>query len=80
MISQGKDNVIQIAIDNESKTGITDEEVRAIIKEECQIKNAKDLQGFDTITRNKFLKKLKEKYNLATRQLKDLRQLIKELF
>ena len=59
-------------IDNETKPRIMDEEARAIIKTVCKVKNAIDLQNFDVITRNAYLKELKEKYNLSIRQIERL--------
>lgn len=65
------DNIC-LDIDNEPKARITDEEARSIIEKECGIRNAKDLQGFDVITRNKYLRQLKGQYNLSIRQIERL--------
>lgn len=83
MISNAREKAIQIFmqytnevndhtcidIDNETKLRITDEEARAIIKTECRVKNVKDLQNLDAITRNEYLRKLKSKYSLSIRQI-----------
>jgi hypothetical protein len=86
MISDDREKAIQIFIeytnevndhvcldiDNETKQRIMDEEARAIIKTGCKVKNAIDLQNLDAKTRNTYLRKLKEKYNLSIRQIERL--------
>ena len=59
-------------IDNEAKQRISDEEAREILKKVCKIKNAIDLQQFDSKTRNTYLRVLKQKYNLSIRQIETL--------
>ena len=56
-------------INNENKRRMPDEEANEIIKKVCRVKNAKDLHKLDIADRNKYLKKLKEEYNLSVRQL-----------
>lgn len=59
-------------IDNEAKLRISDEEARGIIKKVGRIKNVIDLQQFDSKTRNRYLRVLKQKHNLSIRQIERL--------
>lgn len=54
------------------KKRITDKDARIIIKNQCKIENAIDLQKLDTTTRNLYLKELKGKHNLSIRQIERL--------
>ena len=56
-------------LDMEDRIPITDEEARDIIKKECKVNHAGELQNMETITRNKYLKELKEQHNLSIRQI-----------
>lgn len=58
-----------VCLDIKNRHRILDEEAKNIVKKVCKIKNATDLQKFDRITRNRYLKKLKEDYSLSIRQL-----------
>jgi hypothetical protein len=58
--------------DNEAKKRIMDDEAREIIKMECTIKNAMELQQFDCKTRNRYLKTLEDKHSLSIRQIERL--------
>ena len=66
------DNQICLPIDNEIKQRIMDEEARTIIRTVCRVKNAIDLQNLDVVTRNEYLRKLKDENNLSIRQIKRL--------
>ena len=46
-----------------------DEVARDIVKEECKLKDAKGLQNLDCVTRNGYLRMLKDKYSLSIRQI-----------
>ncbi len=59
-------------IDSESKPRIRDEEARVIIKTVCNLKNSIDLQQLDCLTRNMYLRMLKQRYNLSIRQIERL--------
>jgi len=61
-----------VCLDIEEKNRITDEEARNIIKKVCNVKSASDLQKLDKLTRNMYLKELKEKYCLSIRQIERL--------
>ena len=54
------------------KKRITDNDARIIIKNQCKIDNAIDLQKLDIPRRNIYLKELKEKHNLSIRQIERL--------
>ncbi len=56
-------------IDNDMKMRITDEAARDIVKKECKLKDAKGLQNLECVTRNGYLRILKDKYNLSIRQI-----------
>lgn len=66
-----KNDYMCLDIDNEKKQTIMDEEARLIIKRECKVKNAIDLQTFDVPMRNECLRQLKEKH-LSIRQIERL--------
>ncbi len=51
---------------------ISDEKARIIIKQVCEISNAKDLQKFNKLTRNLHINQLKAKHNLSIRQIERL--------
>ncbi len=61
-----------LAIDNEAKRRVMDEEAKAIIEAVCEVKSALDLQNFDIVTRNTYLRKLKGEYHLSIRQIERL--------
>jgi REP element-mobilizing transposase RayT len=61
-----------VCLDMSEKNRITDEEARTIIKKVCNIRNVTEMQTFDILTRDKYLKELKEKYCLSVRQLERL--------
>ena len=61
-----------VCLDMEEKHRLTDEEARTIIKKVCKVKNTIDIQKFDTLTRNKYLKKIKEENDLSIRQIERL--------
>jgi len=44
-------------------------EARNIIRKVCKVDNAPDLQKLDILTRNTYLKELKEEYSLSIRQI-----------
>lgn len=56
----------------QKKQRITDEDAKKIIRTQCNIKNAIDLQKFDIIKRNLYLKDLKERSGLSIRQIERL--------
>ena len=56
----------------QKKQRITDEDAKKIIKTLCYIENAIDLQNFEIIRRNFYLKDLKESYGLSIRQIERL--------
>jgi putative transposase len=66
----------KIFADEEDKSRIIDtlgdEEAREIITTVCKVKNAVDLQKLDIVTRNTYLKDLKEEYSLSIRQIERL--------
>ena len=49
-----------VCLEMEVKHRITDEEARNIIKKVCKMNNASDMQRHDILTRNRYLKELKE--------------------
>ncbi|MFZ5598194.1 MAG: hypothetical protein ACOY35_01290 [Bacillota bacterium] len=49
-----------VCLDLEEKHPITNEEARNIIKKVCNVKNAPDFQQLDILTRNTYLKELKD--------------------
>jgi len=61
-----------VCMEVSEKQPITDEVARVIIKDLCKINNTIDLQKFDKHQRNKYLKDLKEGYNLSIRQIERL--------
>lgn len=58
-----------VCLDIEEKHRIMDEEARNIVKRVCKVRNASDLQKLDILTRNTYLKELKEEYSLSIRQI-----------
>ena len=56
-------------IDNDIKMRITDEVARDIVKRECRLMDAKGIQKLDCVTRNGYLRMLKNKYSLSIRQI-----------
>ena len=56
-------------LDMSEKRRITDEEARIIIRKLCKVNNATDMQNLDICERNKYIKDLKEVYNLSIRQI-----------
>ena len=61
-----------VCLEMEEKHRITDEEARNIIKKVCKVNNASDMQRLDILTRNRYLKELKEEYSLSIRQIERL--------
>lgn len=61
-----------VCLDIPEKRKITDEEARTIIKKLCKVNNTTDLQNFDISDRNKYIKELKEGYNISIRQIERL--------
>ncbi|MHB8157219.1 MAG: REP-associated tyrosine transposase [Desulfocucumaceae bacterium] len=61
-----------VCLEIEEKHRITDEEARNIIKKVCKVNNASDMQRLDILTRNRYLKELKEEYSLSIRQIERL--------
>jgi putative transposase len=59
-------------LDIKKSNRITDEDAKNIISELCNVKNAIEIQNFDILTRNKYLKELKEKHDLSIRQIERL--------
>jgi REP element-mobilizing transposase RayT len=56
----------------EEKQHLSDREVGHVIKKLSQVKNTTDLQKLDKVTRNHYLKELKEEYRLSIRQISRL--------
>ncbi len=56
-------------LDIEEKHRIMDEEARNIIKTVCKVKDTPHLHKLDRLTRNTYLKELKEEYSLSIRQI-----------
>lgn len=61
-----------ICLDVEEKHRLKDEEARNIIKNLCKVSVATDLKTFDKLTRNAFLKELKETHNMSIKQIERL--------
>ncbi len=59
-------------LEMQDRQGLTDKEAGQIIKEVCQVENPLELQRLDKVTRNKYLKELKEGYRLSIRQIERL--------
>jgi REP element-mobilizing transposase RayT len=56
----------------QEKKLLTDDDARKIIKAHCQIEQTIDIQDFDIIKRNLYLKDLKNRYGLSIRQIERL--------
>ncbi len=59
-----------LEIQEEKRT--TDLDAKKLIKELCNIENATELQNFDKVKRNMYLKVMKKNYGLSIRQIKRL--------
>ncbi len=59
-------------LDIQEKQRLTDHEARKIIKTHCKIDHAIDIQKFDIVKRNLYIKELKERYGLSIRQVERL--------
>ncbi len=59
-------------LEMEEKQLLSDQEARHVIKKVCQVENSTELQQLDKVTRNKYLKELKEGYHLSIRQIERL--------
>ncbi len=53
----------------EDKIKLSDREAMQIIKRVCQVENSIQLQNLDILTRDKYLKELKDKHRLSIRQI-----------
>ncbi|HHU70662.1 MAG TPA: hypothetical protein GXZ21_01345 [Clostridiales bacterium] len=56
----------------QKKQRITDEDAKKIIRELCKIENATDLQNFEKVKRNLYLKDMRINYGLSIRQIERL--------
>ena len=61
-----------VCLEFKEKHIIKDEEARQIIKNLCNVNSATELQKFNILVRNKYLKELKESYRLTIRQIERL--------
>lgn len=61
-----------VCLDIEEKHRISDKDAGKIIRDLCKIDHATDMQRFDILTRNSFLRELKERYYLSIRQIERL--------
>lgn len=59
-------------LEAEIKKHSSDEEARELIRKVCRVESPVDLQGFDKVMRNNFLKELKENHHLSVRQIERL--------
>ncbi|MGF7059859.1 hypothetical protein [Brassicibacter mesophilus] len=59
---------------------VADEETRTIIKKVCKIKHVIELQKFNKMQRDTYLRKLKKQYNFRLGKLKELQGSIEELY
>lgn len=59
-------------LDIQEKQRITDDDARKIIRTQYKIEHAIDIQKFDIVKRNYYIKDLKEKYDLSIRQIERL--------
>ena len=59
-------------LDIQDKIRITDDDARKIIKNQYKIDHAIDIQKFDIVKRNLFVKNMKERYGLSIRQIERL--------
>ncbi len=59
-------------IDISEKRQISDDDARVLIKDTCKVLNGTDMQKLDILTRNAYLKVLKEVHNLSIRQIERL--------
>lgn len=59
-------------MDIQENQRLTDDDARKIIKTQCKIDHAIDIQKFDIAKRNLYLKELKERYGLSIRQIERL--------
>ncbi len=55
-----------------SKSWLTDEDARKIIKKHCKVSHGTEIQKFDIKVRNSYIKDLKERYGLSIRQIERL--------
>lgn len=56
-------------LDITKKQRLTDDEAKKLIKEHCKIDHVIDIQNFDIVHRNLYLKDLKGRYGLSIRQI-----------
>lgn len=61
-----------ICLEYYEKHKITDEEAGKVIQKACKVKHATDLQSMDKSSRDKHLRKLKNKHRLSIRQIERL--------
>lgn len=59
-------------LDIQYKKRITDDDARKIIRLHCKVDHAIDLQKFDIVKRNLYLKDLKQSYGLSIKQIERL--------
>lgn len=59
-------------LEMEEKQLLSDQEAVNLIKKVCQIPNIMDLKKLDRVSRNKYLKELKEEHRLSIRQIERL--------
>ncbi len=59
-------------LEAEIKKHRSDEEARELIRKVCRVESPVDLQGFDKVRRNNYLKELKENHHLSVRQIERL--------